>query len=242
MANLFGLFEYDHIVALIVILVVAVGPPLILRQMNNKKLNHHFASGLGWVMLVYFFVKHLYGPLGLGEAWQIWLPLHMCQLGHILIMYCLLTGKRGFLIPVLYFWTFAGASMALITPDLIYGWPDPNYIMYMITHGLLLLGALYFTVVEGLRPTAPDIWRVLKVSLYVMLVIFPLNYMIGGGANYFYLRFPPVVGSLMDFLPAPPLHIPFFVVLAYIAFWLVYLPYLMKDLLFSRAGTTASET
>ena len=63
MANPFGLFEYDHIVALIVILFVAVGPPLILRQMNNKKLNHHFASGLGWVMLVYFVVKHLYDPL-----------------------------------------------------------------------------------------------------------------------------------------------------------------------------------
>jgi len=73
----------------------------------------------------------------------------------------------------------------MITPDLIYGWPDPNYIMYMITHGLLLLGALYFTVVEGLRPPVPDIWRVLKVSLYVMLVIFPLNYIIDGGANYF---------------------------------------------------------
>ncbi|NQV51409.1 MAG: YwaF family protein [Candidatus Marinimicrobia bacterium] len=82
-------------------------------------------------------------------------------------------------------WTFAGASLAMITPDLIYGWPDPNYIMYMITHGLLLLGALYFTVVEGLRPPVPDIWRVLKVSLYVMLVIFPLNYIIDGGANYF---------------------------------------------------------
>jgi len=216
--------------ALVVILTMAVGPPLILKSINSKELNQGFAKYLGWIMLAYFVFKHLYGPFGMGEAWQIWLPLHMCQLGHMLIVYCLLTGKRGVYIPILYFWTFAGASMALITPDLIYGWPDPNYIMYMITHGLLLLGALYFTVVEGLRPTVASIWKVLKISIYVTFIIFPLNYIIGGEANYFYLRFPPVVGSLMDYLPAPPLHIPFFVLLAYLAFWLVYLPYYFKDI------------
>ncbi len=231
MADSFVWFGYDHIMALLVILGVALGPPLILRQLNSSKVNEVFARWLGWVMLVYFVLKHLYGPFGLGEAWQIWLPLHMCQLGHMLIIYCLLTGKRGFYVSILYFWTFAGASMALLTPDLLYGWPDPNYIMYMITHGLLLLGALYLTVVEGLRPSAADIWKVLKVSIYVMLAVLPLNYVIGGGANYMYLRFPPVAGSLMDLLPAPPLHIPFFVLLAYILFWVVYLPYVVMDML-----------
>ncbi|MBT4360356.1 MAG: TIGR02206 family membrane protein [Candidatus Marinimicrobia bacterium] len=231
MADSFVLFEFDHLMALVGILTMAVGPPLILRSINNRELNQVFATWLGWIMLVYFVFKHLYGPFGLGEAWQIWLPLHMCQLGHMLIVYCLLTGKRGLYVSILYFWTFAGASMALITPDLLYGWPDPNYIMYMVTHGLLLLGALYFTVVEGLRPTVASIWKVSKISIYVMVIIFPLNYIIGGQANYLYLRFPPVVGSLMDFLPAPPLHIPFFVLLAYIAFWLVYLPYFLKDIL-----------
>ncbi len=229
MASSFVLFGYDHLMALAVILTMAVGPSLVLRSMNNQKLNQGFAKWLGWVMLIYFVFKHLYGPLGLGESWKIWLPLHMCQLGHMLIVYCLLTGKRGFYISILYFWTFAGATMALITPDLMYGWPDPNYIMYMLTHGSLLLGALYFTVVERLRPTVESIWKVLKVSIYVMFIIFPLNYIIGGEANYLYLRFPPVVGSLMDFLPAPPLHIPFFVLLAYILFWVVYLPYLTRD-------------
>jgi len=99
----------------------------------------------------------------------------------------------------------------------------------MVTHGSLLLGALYFTVVERLRPQVSDIWRVLKITLYVTMIILPLNYIIGGSANYLYLRFPPVMGSLMDFLPAPPLHIPFFVLLAYVFFWLVYLPYFIKD-------------
>lgn len=229
MASSFSLFGFDHLMALLVIAIVAVGPPLVIRHLKNEMLNQKAAKILGWVMLVYFIFKHLYGPFGLGESWKIWLPLHMCQLGHMLIVYCLLTGKRGFNISILYFWTFGGATMALITPDLLYGWPDPNYILYMVTHGLLLLGALYFTVVERLRPQARDIWRVLKVSLYVMLIILPLNYIIGGQANYLYLRFPPVIGSLMDFLPAPPLHIPFFVLLAYIIFWLVYLPYFIKD-------------
>ncbi len=104
MAETFVLFGYDHLMALLVILSVALGPPLILRQVKSHKLNQQFARWLGWVMAAYFVVKHLYGPLGLGEAWQIWLPLHMCQLGHMLIVYCLLTGKRGFYISILYFW------------------------------------------------------------------------------------------------------------------------------------------
>jgi len=229
MAVKFELFGSQHLIALLVIFMVALIPPLILKKINDTRVNQQFSIWFGWFMMVYFILKHLYGVFGLKEAWQIWLPLHMCHLGQMMIAYCLITGKRGFYISILYFWTFGGAAMALITPDLAFGWPDPNYIMFMATHGLLLLGALYFTITEKLRPGVSDIWRVLKVSIYVMLIILPLNYIIGGEANYFYLRFPPVSGSLMDFLPAPPLHIPFFVVLAYVVFWLVYLPYYIKD-------------
>jgi len=234
MAVRFELFGFQHLLALGVIFILAVVPPLILRRMKNPERNQDIARWMGWIMLVYFILKHLYGVFGLKEPWQIWLPLHLCHLGQMLIAYCLITGKRGFLIPILYFWTFAGATMALLTPDLAFGWPDPNYIMFMVTHGLLLLGALYFTMVEKLRPQTSDIWRVLKVTIYVMLIILPLNYIIGDQANYLYLRYPPVSGSLMDFLPTPPLHIPFFVLLAYLLFWVVYLPYLVKDKLTAK--------
>lgn len=232
----FELFGNQHLIALLVIFIMAVVPPVVLRKMGREKLNGQFARWFGWFMLFYFIGKHLYGVFGLKEAWQIWLPLHMCHLGQMLITYCLITGKRGFYISILYFWTFGGATMALTTPDLAFGWPDPNYIMFMVTHGLLLLGALYFTVTERLRPRVGEIWRVLKVSIYVMLIILPLNYIIGGEANYFYLRYPPMSGSLMDFLPTPPLHIPFFVVLAYLVFWLVYLPYYIMDLIAAKRG------
>ena len=142
----------------------------------------------------------------------------------MLIAYALITGRRGRIIDVIYFWTFAGATMAMVTPDLKYGWPDPNYIMYVVTHALLFLGALYFIIVEGYRPRAAAIWPVFKISVGYMFLIFPLNYLVGNGANYLFLRYPPVVGSLMDMLPAPPGHIPFVMALAYIFFWVVYLP------------------
>jgi len=220
--------------ALIVILIIAVGPPIILKQINSPLANRKFTLVLGCVMIVYTSFKHLYGVFGLGEPWQIWLPLHMCHLSNFILIYLLLSGKRGFLVEVTYFWTFAGASMALITPDLSFGWPDPNYIMFMVTHGLLLLAMLYFTITEGLRPNVQSIWKVFKFSIGGLLIILPINYLIGPLANYWYLRAPPVSGSLMDFLPAPPGHIPFVVLLAYIAFWIVYTPYLVKDSIFSK--------
>ena len=200
-----------------------------IRRFGSDLFKARFAPAFGWVLLIYTIYKHVSGPIVTGEAWQTWLPLHMCHLSTLLMAYALISGKRAVLIEITYFWTFAGASMALVTPDLQYVWPDYNYILYMITHGLLLMAAFYFVIVEGIRPMAGSIWKVLKISVAVMLPIIPLNYLIGHGANYFYLRFPPVVGSLMDYLPAPPLHIPFFIALAYAAFWLVYLPFWIKD-------------
>lgn len=236
----FVLFGGQHIIALVVIFIVAIGPPIILRQLNNSSLNRKFTLFLGWLMLVYTTWKHFYGVFGMDEPWQIWLPLHMCHLSNFFIIYMLITGKRGFLVEVAYFWTFAGASMALITPDLAWGWPEMNYIMFMVTHGLLLLGMLHFTVVEGLRPSIQSIWKVFKFSVAGLLIILPINYLIGPLANYWYLRAPPVSGSLMDFLPAPPGHIPFVMLLAYIAFWIVYVPYLVKDMVTRDVGVESS--
>ena len=231
MPEKFVLFGAEHLYAVIVVLIVSIVPPMVLRKLKSPKINDVFAPCLGWAMIGYSVFKHLYGVFGLEEPWQIWLPLHMCHLANFIIGYLLITGKRGFLVDVAYFWTFGGASMAMITPDLSFGWPDPNFIMFMVTHALLFLGILYLTITERLRPTTASIWGVFKFSFIVMLCIIPINYIIGDLANYWYLREPPVVGSIMDFLPTPPLHIPFVVAIAYVLFWLMYVPYLVKDII-----------
>lgn len=235
MGQPFELFNTDHLMGLLLVGLMSFIPLSYLIRRKDTDLNQRFAKSLGWTTLVYGIVKHFYGPLGLGEAWQIWLPLHMCQVANFLIAYALITGKRGLINEVIYFWTFAGATMAMLTPDLLYGWPDPNYIMYVFTHGILILGALFFSLIEGFNPTTSSIWRVFKVSVLYMVVIFPINYLVGGEANYLYLRYPPVVGSLMDVLPAPPGHIPFVMLVSYLLFWMVYLPVFFRDLAFGSA-------
>ena len=229
MAPTFALFNAHHLSAILFTLIFSIAPLILLKRSPELVSNPQVPKVLGWVLILYGIFKHLYGPYGLGEDWRIWLPLHMCQVSNFLAGYALVSGKRGKIIEVVYFWTFAGASMALLTPDLKYGWPDPNFILYVMTHWLLILGALYFPLVEGWRPQQHSIWKVFKISIYYMLIILPLNYLIGGGANYLYLRFPPVAGSLMDMMPPPPGHIPFVMLLAYLAFWLVYSPYWIRD-------------
>lgn len=240
MGNPFSLFSADHLWALIIILVLAIGIPFWLKRPSNTSHRRPFEISLGIFMIVYGIAKPFIGIFYMHEAWEIWLPLHMCQIGNFLIGYALLSGKRGILFEVVYFWTYAGASMAMITPDLAYGWPDLNYIMFMVTHIILLVGVIYFSVVEGHRPRVASIWKVFKLSLYLMLIMLPLNYLIGGEANYFYLRFPPMQGSVMDFLPAPPFHIPFIVAIGYAMFWVVYSPFIISDRI--RAMRTAKET
>ncbi len=229
MAEPFALFNRDHLIALFLVLLLSISIPIGLKHYASERLKRIFSVSLGVFMIIYGTAKPFIGVFIMNEAWEIWLPLHMCQIANFIIGIALINGKRGLAFEVIYFWTFAGASMAMLTPDLAWGWPDLNYQMYMLTHWILLMGALYFTVVEGHRPTVPSIWRVFKISFYAMLVVLPLNYIIGGEANYFYLRFRPLAGSLMDILPAPPFHIPFVMILGYLFFWVVYTPYWIRD-------------
>jgi hypothetical integral membrane protein (TIGR02206 family) len=48
----------------------------------------------------------------------------------------------------------AGALQAVLTPDLgQYAFPHYRYFQVFISHGLIIISALYMTIVEGFRPT-----------------------------------------------------------------------------------------
>ena len=118
--------------------------------------------------------------------------------------------------------------MAILTPDISHH--DLDYIFFMIGHGMIVVGIMYATVSLGNRPYAKDVLKVTAITLFILLpIVYSINILLGEPANFWYLVAKPDGASLMDMFPDPPLHILYTTPLAIAVFYLIYLPYFIKD-------------
>lgn len=151
----------------------------------------------------------------------------MCDLSEIFLAAFLLGGPK-ILYKCAFFWGLAGASMAIITPDI----PviDLDYAFFMIGHGMIVIGVMYATISLGNRPYANDILTVSLITAFVLLpIVYLINLILGEPANYWYLIAKPAGASLMDAFPEPPYHLLITTPLAIATFCLIYIPYAIKD-------------
>ena len=230
----FVLFSPIHLITVAIIFLIAVFFALLVKNLHVK-IQSFIGRCLAWTLIIVESFKFYYRMEFLGEPWQDNLPFHFCGLSMILLAYTIFT-RTYKTYEIVYFWAFVGAVMALITPDVPASFPHPEYLLYFVGHGMIIVGIFFVTYMYDFRPQVSSIWESYKAALSVLVIIFPLNYILGGEANYLYLRFRPDVGSLMNFMPEPPFHIPFLMIIAYIFFWVVYLPYWIKDLMPRKQG------
>lgn len=227
-ASPFILFGNIHLITMAIIVLVAVFLPLVCKNQStsNKSL---ISKVIAFIILSHVIIspyKDLY-LLQNPYNWREILPIHMCDLSEIFLAAFLLGGPK-ILYKCAFFWGLAGASMAIITPDI----PviDLDYAFFMIGHGMIVIGVMYATISLGNRPYAKDI---LTVSLITAFVLFPIVYLInlilGEPANYWYLIAKPAGASLMDAFPEPPYHLLITTPLAIATFCLIYIPYAIKD-------------
>ncbi len=227
-AQPFYLFGPDHWASIGITVLVSVIFIFIFRKgVKDAQHQDHFARVLGFILIAYEIFKVFYRTFTLGEAWQVTMPLNLCQLADIMLGLMLIYHKYLYF-EIAYFWAIGGGTMAVLTPDLALGFPDPQYIMHNITHTLIYVGVLYGLIIWRYRPG----WHSVKVSFgagaIVMVFVFPLNYLLGNGANYLFLRYRPQAGSLMDMMPEPPFHVPVVIFLAVIIYLLSFLPFMFR--------------
>jgi hypothetical integral membrane protein (TIGR02206 family) len=159
--------------------------------------------------------------------WREVLPFHMCDLSEIFLIFFLLGGP-SILYKCAFFWGLAGATMAIITPDIEF--LDLDYAFFMIGHGMIIIGIMYATVALDNRPYVKDIVTVSLITALILLPItYQINYILGEPANYWYLMQKPAGASLMDTFPEPPYHLLVTTPLAILMFCLIYIPYFVKD-------------
>ena len=227
-ASPFILFGNIHIVTMAIIGLVAVFLPLVCKNQStsNKSL---ISKVIAFIILSHVIIspyKDLY-LLQNPYNWREILPIHMCDLSEIFLAAFLLGGPK-ILYKCAFFWGLAGASMAVITPDI----PviDLDYAFFMIGHGMIVIGVMYATISLGNRPYAKDILTVSLITAFVLLpIVYLINLILGEPANYWYLIAKPAGASLMDAFPEPPYHLLITTPLAIATFCLIYIPYAIKD-------------
>lgn len=213
-----------HIIMLLVILGLVLGmqrfpPPA--RQRWKIRATLAIAllvNELGWHVWHAFY--------GLWSV-QVMLPLEICNLMVILSVWVLLTkDQTGY--EFIYLLGIPAASQVLITPALgPYGFPHILFIQIFISHGGILIAALYLTLVEGMQPRS---WHsVIRVAgwttLYAVLIFF-VNQIIG--SNYLFLAHKPPAVTILDYLGPWPWYILVMEMIGIVLVILMYLPFNTK--------------
>lgn len=231
----FILYGNGHLTALAIILIACLSLPTIKKFSDPQK--RTLAYVMGSLLLVNEVGWHIWNIY-----WGIWtpqtmLPLHLCSFTVWGSIYMLYTGNRNvYFYETLYFLGIGGATQALLTPDAgPYGFPHFRAFQTFISHGLLVIIPLYMTIVEGYRPTLASFKRVFIVTNLYMIVVFFVNLAIG--SNYLFVAHKPEFPTLLDALAPWPWYILQLEAIGFAVFFIIYLPFLIKDQRLKRTVT-----
>lgn len=221
----FELFGTAHLLAFITLILIGFG--LIQFKNGNQETRKKVRIGLGIFLWINESIWHIWNA-----AWGHWdlqtmLPLNTCSI-LIWLSGFMLIFRNYTIYEFAYFMGIGGAFQYLMTPDLgIYGFPHIRFFQALLSHGILLISAIYMTVVEGYRPTWKSFWRVAVCMNIYMAIVYPINILLG--SNYLMINMKPATASLLDLLPDWPIYIIYMEALGLLTFLLLYLPFMIKD-------------
>jgi hypothetical integral membrane protein (TIGR02206 family) len=202
------------------------------RLLRDRMVRWAFALFLLADWLIFYAV---FGARGWLTA-QNGLPLNLCDWAEIALIVALFS-RRRFAYELGYFWGLGGTLQGLITPDLVYGFPDVRFLLFMANHAGIIAALLYLTLGTGLRPTPASLPRVIIASLIYPLVAGAFDYALG--ANYGYLHDKGGHVSLLTLLAPWPWYIGELVLIGLLSIAIYYAPFFIADL-FKRPKTSTS--
>jgi hypothetical integral membrane protein (TIGR02206 family) len=222
----FILFGVTHLIGLAVIAAACVAFWLAGRRFNerSRKITRWSLAGLIYLC---------------EGSWQVWmlatgqwtiqgmLPLWLCSVTSWTMPLLLIWRSQRYY-EWAYFMGLIGASMALLTPDLMnYGFPHFRFIEFFTLHGAIIVAVIYMTTVEGFRPTWKSLGRVFVLFNLLWLFDAWVNSRIG--SNYLYTQGKLPTPSLLDLLGPHPWYLLSMEGLGILVSLLLYLPFAIRD-------------
>ena len=178
------LWWHMNIATLSLILII-----LIMGKWFNEENREKLAKVIGVVLIIRTVGVHFYwNHLGI---WTIEssLPLHLCGLSAILSGIVLFWRKQ-WAYECLYFWGLPGAFHSLMTPEFTIGSSGLLFYEYYLSHGGIILSAVYLTWLLGMRPRKGSWWKVFLWSQLLVPIIGFVNWILD--ANYMYICIKPI--------------------------------------------------
>ena len=165
---------------------------LLLGWWTNHKNREKLAKFIGVVLIIRTIGVHSYWDyLGI---WNIEssLPLHLCGLAAILSGVVIFWRKQ-LAYECLYFWGLTGAFHSLMTPEFTHGREGLLFYEYYLSHGGIILSAIYLSWILGMRPRKGAWWKIFLWSQLLVPIIGLINWSLN--ANYMYLCIKPIVNN-----------------------------------------------
>ena len=164
------------------------------------------------------------------------LPFNLCDWAQgALILALLSRNQRAYELG--YFWGLGGTLQGVITPDVGRGFPDAQFLLFMLDHAGLIAALLYLTWGTRLRPVPASLPRVIVATLFYAAVAGVADYALG--TNYGFLRGKGTHVSLLTWLSPWPWYIGELVLIGLLSVAVYYAPFFAIDT-FKRPKTSTS--
>ncbi len=222
----FVLFGHDHLVVLVIIAALCLA-----IHVFRDRWSEHGKTITRWGLFILIYLCE--------GSWQVWmwaigswtiqgmLPLWLCSVTSWTMPLLLIFRSRRYYEWV-YFMGIIGASMALLTPDLMqYGFPHFRFIEFFTLHGAIIIAIVYMTIIEGFRPT----WRSLPAAILITDLFWAFCAWVNSriGSNYLYTQGKLPTPSLLDLLGPHPYYLVWMEVIGILLCVLLYLPFAIRD-------------
>ena len=120
------------------------------------------------------------------------LALHMCGFSLFLTSWALFSKKQS-AFELAYFWGIAGATQAILTPELSGIWNPLGIFVYFFSHSMIILNVIWMMVVEGMRLRKSSLLNAIFITNGFCFIMTIVNQLVNG--NYWYLCTKPLVNS-----------------------------------------------
>ena len=232
----FVLFEPDHLATIALTLAVPLVLALLSRGGRRIALDTGIrrafaalliATWIGWYVLF------------IARGWLTWgnvLPMNLCDWATIAtIAACFGRSQKAY--ELAYFWSLAGTLQGLITPDVNYPFPEPQFVVFMLGHALIIAAVIYLTFGSRLRPVPASLPRVALWTLGYAAAASLTDWLLG--VNYGFFRAKPGHATLYDWLSPWPAYIPETIALGLLAILILYAPWFAADAIKGRRVRSA---
>ena len=154
--------------------------------------------------------------------------MNLCDWATVAVLAaCFTRNERAY--ELAYFWGLAGTLQGIVTPDVNYSFPEPQFDVFMLGHAAIIGAVLYLTFGTGLRPVAASLPRVAAWTLAYAASAGLIDWLLG--VNYGFFRAKPSHATLFEFLSPWPVYIPEMIALGFAALAILYAPWWVRDAL-----------